>query len=199
MKSKLGVAALAAVSIMMFSACSKSTTDGTPTPATGRGTTAQTTSSSGDKQPTGNDLDITRYADKPCDLIKPDQLATLGNLKPGEPGKGPLGPTCTWSAQNPTRDNTYALSLVTRGNTLESMIENVKDDPVFKTTTVAGRDAYSTDNTDGTLDCGTGVKTSSKDAIFAQVTLGVEDTAKTGKSCQASERLAAIIIGNLGG
>ncbi|GAA3875954.1 hypothetical protein GCM10022243_46070 [Saccharothrix violaceirubra] len=197
MNSKLGAATLAAVSIMMLSACSKSTTEGTPAAASHR-PAVHTSSPSGDQQPSDNDLDITKYTDKPCDLIKPDQLATLGNLKPAKQGSGPLGPTCTWSAQDPTRDNTYTLSLATKGSTLESMIENVKMDPVFKTTTVGGREAYSTDSTDGTLKCGTGVKTSSKDAIFTQVRLGDEDTEKTGKSCQASERLAAIIIGNLG-
>ncbi|MBB4964504.1 DUF3558 domain-containing protein [Saccharothrix violaceirubra] len=184
---------------MMFTACSKTTTEGNPAPATSLATTKQTPSPSEEKQPSGNDLDITKYADKPCDLIKPDQLATLGNFKPAKQGAGPLGPTCTWLGQNSIKDNTYALSLVTKGSTLEKMRENVKDRTIFKTTTITGRDAYSTDGTDGTRDCATGVKTSSKDAILAQVSLGEKDTEKTGKSCQASERLAAIIIGNLGG
>ncbi|GAA3850513.1 hypothetical protein GCM10022243_15480 [Saccharothrix violaceirubra] len=193
MNRRLAAAALAAIPIIMVSACTKTTTTGNPTPATEQGGTTSTSS------PTGKDLNISRFTDRPCELVKPEQLSTLGKLKTPKQEVSILGPTCTWPGKDPTADNTYALTLVTKGSTFESMRENVKDRPIFKDTTVAGREAYSSDATNGTRDCGTTVKTSGKDAVLIQMTLGDEDTARTGKSCRESEKLAEIVIKNLAG
>ncbi|GAA3887780.1 DUF3558 domain-containing protein [Saccharothrix violaceirubra] len=194
------VALAAGAATVALAACTNSSTDGTPTPAT-NGVASQTKSSSttSGKPSNGDDLNISRFADKPCDLIKPDQLTALGNFRPGESSSAPLGPGCSWFGVDALKDTTFFVTLVTKGDNLESMAENAKSFPIFKRTTIAGREAYSADRTDGKASCSTAVSTSAKDAIFVQGRPPANGTGTADKSCQASEKVAAIVIGNLKG
>ncbi|GAA3875697.1 hypothetical protein GCM10022243_45760 [Saccharothrix violaceirubra] len=185
--------------VASLAACG-ATIPGAPTPAaTGRGSTAISPNVTGSQPPHGDDVGVAKFLDKPCDLVKADQLALLGRIRETKPGTNTLGPMCTWKGTEPTKDNTYELSLVTKNATFDSMVENFRDYPIFRETTIAGLTAVSADRTNGTSNCSTLVRTSAKNPIFVQTSLPATGQGTADKSCQASEKVAAIIVGNLKG
>ncbi|GAA3864444.1 DUF3558 domain-containing protein [Saccharothrix violaceirubra] len=190
---------IAAGLVASLAACANTTTPGTPTPAETGGGSTKGSPTTGAQPSTGDDVDIAKFADKPCDLVKSDQLALLGRVRETKPGTNTLGPMCTWKGTDPTKDNTYELSLVNKGPTFDSMSENFRDYPIFRETTIAGLKAVSVDRTNGTSSCETLVRTSAKNAVFIQTVLPATGKGTVEQSCQASEKVAAIVIGNLKG
>jgi hypothetical protein len=197
-RSTKSVLLLALLVVSGASACSPKD----PGRATG-GTTSESTApeATQSSSPSSSlpDLDIGKFKSSPCDLIKADQLATLGTFKAPETDAKPLGPGCVWRPQNVTQGTQYTLTLVTNGSTIESMTKTAKDDPVFKEIKVEGRPAISSDGTNGRGDCGTAVGTSGKDAILVQLNTENEASPDFQDSCAATEKAAAFVIQNLKG
>lgn len=163
--------------------------------------TATTTTSSSESTSgsSGPELDLSKFADSPCDLLKADQLSQLGTFKAPEVDDGPLGPGCRWKAQKVTEGPTYAVTLSTQGDTLESMMENAKGEPVFKETTVLGYRAFSSDQTNGKGTCSTTVGTSSEDAVVVHATTLNESSPEYSDTCAASEKFATLVVTTLKG
>lgn len=168
----------------------------TTEPPTSPGT--QTTSPSKSAPVSGPDLDLNKFASNPCDLLKADQLAQLGTFKAPTTRDAPLGPSCRWNPQN-IKGATYSVTLSTKGNTFESMMENAKAGPVFKETVVAGYPAYNSDITNGKGNCATTVRTSGKDAVAVAIALENEDAPEYKDSCSFAEKAAALVVQNLKG
>ncbi|WP_246445667.1 DUF3558 domain-containing protein [Saccharothrix violaceirubra] len=195
------IAVIAIASVVGLAACANPTTTGSPSAESTRGSVSSgaTPTSTGGRPSTGDDLDIAKFADKPCELVTPEQLASLGKLRPAKPESDPFGVKCVWPGNDPRDDTSYIVTLLSKGGTFEVRRDNAKDLPVFAEVTVGGRDAFSYDTTDGKSSCSTGVKVSAEHLIMAQSTLGRQDAANAGKPCQASEKLAAIVVSNLKG
>ncbi|WP_189222474.1 DUF3558 domain-containing protein [Saccharothrix coeruleofusca] len=145
------------------------------------------------------ELDLSNFAYSPCDLLKADQLSQLGTFKAPEVDDSPLGPGCRWKSQKVTEGPTYAVTLSPQGNTLESMMENARSEPVFKETTVLGYRAFSSDQTNGKGTCSTTVGTSSEDAVVVHATTLNESSPEYGDTCAASEKFATLVVTTLKG
>lgn len=191
-----------ALILLTIAACATAVS-GCSTKDPGRATTqtpsTETTSPSTSKRAAGPDLDLSRFTSNPCQLLKPDQLAQLGTFDAPESGNQQLGPGCTWTAKEVLKGATYSVTLSTKGNTLESMMQNAKTEPVFREATVAGYPAFSSDGTTGKGDCGTYVGTSDKDAVVVQISVENRESPEYKDSCGATEKVAALVVGNLKG
>ncbi|MET8756302.1 DUF3558 domain-containing protein [Lentzea sp. NPDC004782] len=194
MKSTLLIALTIVTLAGIMSACS-GTEPGRPTASNPTGTTPSSTS----KAAPGPDLDLSKFTSRPCDLLTAAQLAQLGTFDPPTSGHQELGPGCRWEAKEVLKGAAYSVTLSTEGNTLESMREASKAEPVFRETTVAGYPAFSKDGTTGKGNCGTAVKTSSKEAIYVQISTLNKETPEYKDSCRATEKVAALVVQNLKG
>lgn len=175
--------------------CTPGQTGGNPTTPTATG--GQTASSEPTSNGSGTDLSIAKYVSAPCSILKPDQVATLGTLRPAAPGTGPLGPKCTWQGQDVIKNSTYAIS-VTEGRDFEDMVSNVKSNAVFTDKKIDGVRVISTDPVDGELACSTFLQASKTDSISISVSAAADERA-TKKPCAEGERVAQLIITNLKG
>jgi hypothetical protein len=176
--------------------CTGNTTGGTPTTpaATGTGQTSSTPTS-GDSSP---GLDISKYATKPCDILKPDQLATLGSVREGATGTGALGQNCTWRGQDVTKNSSY-IAHVSVGMDFDDQAAGSKQsNSFFEEKKIGDLRAYSTDGTDGAMFCLTTVETSKTDSITVQFSSAAAERG-TKKPCSETERVAQLIITNLKG
>jgi hypothetical protein len=176
--------------------CTGNTTGGTPTTPASTGT-GQTSSA-----PTSSDsssgLDISKYATKPCDTLKPDQLATLGSVREGATSTGELGQKCTWRGQDVTKNTSYIVH-VSEGMKFDDQAAGSKQkNNLFEEKTIDGLRAYSTDGTDGAMYCLTTVESSKTSSITVQVSSAAAERG-TKKPCPEAERVAQLIITNLKG
>ncbi|MBP2334074.1 hypothetical protein JOF41_000252 [Saccharothrix coeruleofusca] len=168
---------------------------GTPNPATT--TTALGVPSS---TPTGGDaLDISKYFDVPCDVLKADQVSALGKFRELETGTSASGPSCTYEGSDVLKDSTYEIIFVNDGSTYEEIVDNSKSDPTFSQSDVSGVPIMSSDAIDGLRSCTTAIRTSGKDAIMIQISTAGQDDPNYGKACEATERMAGTVIANLKG
>ncbi|MET9629105.1 DUF3558 domain-containing protein [Lentzea sp. NPDC006480] len=171
--------------------CTSTQTGGTPT------TGAQTTTGSPTSDGSDGGLSIAKYLSAPCSILKQDQVATLGTTLAATPGTGPLGPNCLWKGKDVIKNSTYTISL-TEGQDFDSMVSNVKNNPVFTDKKIDGVRVISTDRADGELACLTSVQASKTDAVTVSVSASAEERA-TKKPCPEGERVAQLIITNLKG
>lgn len=178
----------------VLAGCTGNTTGGTPTTQAGTGQTSSTPTSA--DAPAGPD--ISKFATKPCDTLKADQLATLGTVRAAETSTGELGQKCTWRGQDPTKNSTYIVH-VTPNMDVDGMAASSKEkNALFEDKTIDGLRAYSTDGTDGGMYCLTTVQTSKTDSITVQFSSAAAERA-TKKPCSETERVAQLIITNLRG
>ncbi|SDL86795.1 Protein of unknown function [Lentzea albidocapillata subsp. violacea] len=175
--------------------CTGNTTGGTPTTPseTGAGKTSSTPTSA--ESPSG--LSIAKYVSKPCDILKPDQVATLGSVKAGVASTKQLGPVCVWDGTDPIKNSSYDIS-VTEGKDFEAMNENAKKNGVYVEKKIDGVRVISTDSTDGAMFCLTSVQVSKTDSVTVQIASATDERA-TKKPCPETERVAQLIITNLKG
>jgi hypothetical protein len=172
--------------------CTGNTTGGTPT------TPAEQTSSTPTSGESPSGLDVSKYAAKPCDTLKPDQLATLGSVREGATSAGELGQKCTWRGQDSTKNTSYIVH-VTEGKAFDDMAAGSKSsNSFFEEKKIDGLRAYATDGTDGAMFCLTTVETSKTSSITVQVSSAAAERA-TKKPCPEGERVAQLIITNLKG
>ncbi|GGP44981.1 DUF3558 domain-containing protein [Saccharothrix coeruleofusca] len=197
LKSKTLVLFTAAILASIASGCSEKS-PGTPTSPTTTGAPTQTTAAGKSAFPEP-ELDPKRFADRPCDLLKPAQLAELGEFDAPEPDNGAIGPSCGWGAKDVLKGTRYDITIYDDGSTIDTIIESVEGSPVVKETEISGYPAVSYDITDGKGTCSTAVGTSSVSAILVQVLNENEESSEWKDSCGASEKVAATVIGNLKG
>ncbi|SDP56425.1 Protein of unknown function [Lentzea jiangxiensis] len=175
--------------------CTGNTTGGTPTTGAQTGTEQTSSAPTSSESPSG--LSITKYLSKPCDILKPDQVATLGSVKTAAAGTDVLGPTCKWDGQDPIKNSGYEVS-VTEGKDFEAQVENVRKNRVFVDKQIDGVRVISTDETDGAMYCLTSIQVSKTDSVTVQIA-GATDERATKKPCPETERVAQLIITNLKG
>lgn len=185
----------AALALGALAGCTGNTTGGNPTTpaATGTGQTSSAPTSS--ESPSG--LSITKYLSKPCDILTPAQVATLGSVSEGVAKSDVLGPMCTWEGKDPVKNSAYDVS-VTEGKDFESRVEGVKGNGVFVDKQIDGLRVVSTDGTDGAMYCLTMIQASKTDSITVQIASSADERA-TKKPCPETERVAQLIITNLKG
>lgn len=190
------LALMAALASLGFVGCTTEA-PGRPSPgASASGPTAPTTSKPAFDGP---ELDLGKFADKPCDLLNAGQLAQLGTFDAPKPDKDSFGSHCTWQAKQVLKGSTYEVTLLTNGSTIEQIAESSKGVPVYRQTRVSGYPAVSSDATNGRGNCTTAVGTSSKDAILVQISVENPDVPEHKDSCTATEKVAALVVGNLKG
>jgi hypothetical protein len=188
---------LATMSIGLLAGCAGKD-PGHATPETQTGSATGTSTNPSTSFP-GVELDLSKFASKPCDALTATQATSLGAFKTPETGNGILGPSCVWRAQKVLEGATYEITMVTKGSTLQSMTEVNKTLDVFKETKVEGYSAISWDQTNGKGNCSTAVGTSNKDAILVQMNAANTESPEHKDSCGASEKVAALVIQNLKG
>lgn len=110
-----------------------------------------------------------------------------------------LGPSCKWRPEKVLEGTSYTVTLVTGGTTFEEVAKNTKGDAVYREAQVSGYPAVSSDQTDGKGNCGTTVRASDKNSILVQVGTHKEDSLEFKDTCAASEKVAALVVGNLKG
>jgi hypothetical protein len=175
--------------------CTGNTTGGTPTTPATNGSEQTSSAPTSGESPSG--LSIAKYVSKPCDTLKPDQVATLGSVKEGVASTDVLGPMCTWEGKDPIKNSAYDVS-VTEGKDFDSRVEGVKGNGVFVDKKIDGLRVVSTDGTDGAMYCLTMIQVSKTDSITVQIA-GATDERATKKPCPETERVAQLIITNLKG
>lgn len=153
-------------------------------------TTTNTTDSSG--TPSGPELSLAKFLEKPCDVLTPAQIASFGKFKEPASRKAPLGPSCRWAAQDNTVDSSIAVTFGD-GQEYDTLLSNSRKSPVFKEVKVDGLPAFSSDDTDGTEACTTIVETGKTSAVAVQT--HVNDK----KPCELAEKVAAVVITTLKG
>ncbi|WP_330270470.1 DUF3558 domain-containing protein [Lentzea sp. NBC_00516] len=188
-------ALLTAVLAFGLTGCTGNTTGGTPTTPSDTG--AGQTSSTPTSEESSSGLSITEYVSKPCDILKPDQVATFGSVKAGTPGTAVLGPSCKWDGQSPTKNTGYEVT-VTTGKDFEAQVAGVKDRPVFEDKKIDGVRVITTDGTDGKTYCLASIQISKTDSVTLQIASAAAERA-TKKPCPEAERVAQLIITNLKG
>lgn len=143
-------------------------------------------------------LDPAKFSDRPCDLLTSAQLAGLGKFEAPEPEKAAVGPMCHWRAEDTLRGTRYDVTILVNGD-IESIVSSVKGSPVVKDVKVSGYPAVSYDITDGKGTCSTAVGTSAEHAILVQMIAHDESLPEWKDSCGATEKVAALVLGNLKG
>lgn len=158
-------------------------------------TTSPPTSATSDSTgtPSGPELSLAKFLEKPCDVLTPTQVAPFGNFKAPALRKAPLGPSCRWSAQDVTTDPSFSVTLAD-GQEYDTLLSNSRKDPVFSEQKVDGRRAFSSDDTDGTVDCATTVETGKTSAILVQISVYAGK-----KPCDEAQKVAAAVISTLRG
>lgn len=175
--------------------CTGNPTSGNPTPAaTETGQTGSTPTSS--DSPSG--FDISKYATKPCDVLKPEQLATLGSVREGATSTGALGQNCLWRGQDATKNSSYTVHMSVGMDFDDQAAGSKQSNNFFEEKKIDGLRAYSTDGTDGAMFCLTTVEASATDSITVQFSSAAAERG-TKKPCSESERIAQLIITNLKG
>jgi len=174
-----------------LAACSPSQTGGNPT------TGAQTTGSQPTSDGSGTGLSIAKYVSAPCTILKADQAATLGTVLAPVPGTGTLGPNCLWKGKDVIKNSSYTVH-VTEDRDFDSLVDNVKANPVFTDKKLDGLRTISTDRADGELACLTSVEVSKSNSFTVQIATAADERA-TKKACPEAERVAQLIITNLKG
>jgi hypothetical protein len=157
-------------------------------------TTSPSTSTTSDSTgtPSGPELSLAKFLEKPCDVLTPAQIASFGKFREPASRKAPLGPSCRWPGQDNTVDSTIAVTFGD-GQEYDSLLSNSRKSPVFKEVKVDGLRAFSSDDTDGTDACTTFVETGKTSAIAVQTSVNDK------KPCELAEKVAAVVITTLRG
>jgi hypothetical protein len=182
--------------MVTVAACSN--TKGQPSPAS---STAESSSSSANSVPpvTQPILDLTKYQNNPCGILRADQLASLGITKPGRSKDSAVGPACGWKPDD-TDGTVIDVSLLTKINGLQSIYQNRDHFQTFRPTQVAGYPAVDADALSGNQgDCGTSVGTANDSGFDVAVQIRSQSSAEYSNPCSVSKKIAQIIIGNLKG
>jgi len=145
----------------------------------------------------GSDIDLSKFANDPCQLLTIDQLNTRDEFKAPEVYDGPLGPTCIWDTKDIKRPS-YKVALSMR-RTMEVLKDKSKDDKTLRETTVAGRPAFVHDPGDGKGTCATTVSTSDKDAVVVSMGSEFSGNPEYQIACDISEKLAGLVVDKLKG
>jgi hypothetical protein len=187
-------------SISLVSGCS-GTDPGRPAPETGARTGSAGTATSPSSSFEGVELDTSKFSGKPCEALTTAQLSTLGTFKTPEPGTSALGPSCDFRAQKVLEGVTYEIVIASSGNTLKSIIENLRSSntPVVEETKVDGYAAVNSDQTNAKGACATAVGTSGEDAISVQLITENKALPEYNDPCGQTEKVAALVIQNLKG
>jgi len=164
------------------------TTGSTPPPAT---------ESSDTGSPTAVELGIDKFKDKPCDFLTAAQVTQLGNVKAPTTRQAALGPACSWNGKDILEDSAYEISTASE-QSYETLLGNSRKFPVFSEKTIQGIRTLSSDDTDGTRACETIVEAGKTGAVLVHVDVAMKKV-PTQKPCAESERVAALVIGNLRG
>ncbi|WP_434449131.1 DUF3558 domain-containing protein [Lentzea sp. E54] len=175
--------------------CTSTQTGGNPTTAPTAGSEQTSSEPTSGESPSG--LSIAKYVSKPCDVLKPDQVATLGSVREGAVSTGELGQKCTYRGQDSIKNSSYIIH-VTEGKDFEAQVEGVKKNNVFIDKEIDGVRVISTDGTNGEMYCLTSLQVSKTDSVTVQFSSAADERA-TKKPCPEAERVAQLIITNLKG
>ncbi|MFB9429315.1 DUF3558 domain-containing protein [Streptoalloteichus tenebrarius] len=145
-------------------------------------------------------LDLKPFETKPCELLKPEQVASLTKPDPPKSGNDALGPNCTWHGSDAIRDTTVSVSLnVSTGEGLEGAYRRRSKFAQFDEFRVAGYPgvhANESEKAEGMGNCGSMVGVSDSTALFfiVHVKKGNPDYST---SCRVNEKVAEMVIQNL--
>ncbi|WNV89920.1 DUF3558 domain-containing protein [Umezawaea sp. Da 62-37] len=196
-----GLILLMAVSACLLGACSEKD-PGTPSaePDVSTGTATGTTSSAPSTDTGAPELSLNAFADKPCDLLKSDEIAQLGTFKAPVKSSNEATTQCRWAAQDVTKGVAYTVAVTTNGVAFETAAQQAKsNNPYFETTEVSEYPAFNTDGTDAKGSCSTGVGTPSKGVFLVQINMENKALPEYNAPCAATEKAAALVVKNLKG
>jgi hypothetical protein len=89
------------------------------------------TNSNGSAPPiTQPELDVKKFEDAACGLLKPEQLNTLGASKAGTTSQGASGPQCSWKSDDVVKGTNFSVIIMKNSNGLDGLYGNKSDYPV---------------------------------------------------------------------
>lgn len=160
-------------------------------------TSPANTESESPSTPSGPELSLAKYLEKPCDVLTSAQVASFSKLKAPEVRKAPLGPACDWKGQDILSDSSFTVTLAD-GQEYDTLLGNSRSSAVFSEQEVGGLRSFSSDDTDGTRACATAVETGKESAILVQINVARE-LKGVKKPCEESQKIAAAAISTLKG
>lgn len=156
------------------------------------------TESESPSTPSGPELNLAKYLEKPCDVLTAAQVSSISNVKtPPTTRKAPLGPSCRYQGKELLSDSSFSVTLAD-GQKYDSLLGNSRNSPVFSETKVGELRAFSSDDTDGTRDCTTAVEAGKESALIVQINVASE-LKGVKKPCEESQKIAAAAISTLKG
>ncbi|MCO1578505.1 DUF3558 domain-containing protein [Crossiella sp. SN42] len=189
------LAAIISLSTLMLAACG----GGAPEPA--QTSAPASTSKQGVAPPINNPLSADRFKDRVCDLLTPQQRATVGATETPEPRESVLGPACTWDAKDVSEDTRVSATLYTKPEAIkwERFFEERDRNPFFEPVgELAGTPAVHThdEKVAERGGCTTNLGLSKELMMHVSVNLPLKSPDyKT--PCKVSDRMATFVIQNL--
>jgi uncharacterized protein DUF3558 len=196
-----GLILLMAVSACILGGCSEKDPGSASAESGARTEAPSSTASNAPSTDTGGpELPLNTFADKPCELLKPDQVAQLGTFKAPAKSTNQAAVQCRWAAQDVTKGAAYTVAVANTGVTFQTSADQAKqNNPYFKPTKVSEYPAFNFDGTDAKGSCTTGVGTPSKGVFLVQINMENKALPEYNDPCAATEKVAALVIANLKG
>lgn len=145
-------------------------------------------------------MDVKPFEGRPCELLKPEQVASLTKAKPPKPGDSILGPECSWRGADTVRDTSINVGLRVKDiYGLEAIYLNRGKYADFRVFQVGGYPAVHANESakaESMGNCGSWVGVSEKTSfsVIVHVQEGNPDYAT---SCRVTGRVAELVIQNL--
>jgi hypothetical protein len=184
----------AVLAIGVLAGCSEKTGGNANTTAPTGGEQTSTAPTSGGSS---SGLSIAKFAEKPCDLLTAAQVAKLGEVGAPKTGTSTLGPKCTWEGKDILKNSTYVV-YATVDKDVESMVSNVKSNPIFKDKKISDVRVIVNDSTDGTIHCRAIIEVSKTDSATVDADIAKDERAAK-PACTEVESVAKMVIENLRG
>jgi hypothetical protein len=148
-------------------------------------------------------INLTGVADKPCTMLRPDQLAQFHILAPGTAGAGPLStaagaPVCTWQPSLNT-EAVYAAGVDQHSGGLAALYKRRASLPVFQPFSESGYPGVNTATSKNVLAhgrCTVQIEVASGVLLDAAVTVRDTQAADYTDPCSDAQSFAAAIIAN---
>ncbi|MFD5828047.1 DUF3558 family protein [Lentzea sp. NPDC060358] len=184
----------AVVAVGVLAGCSEKTGgNASTTEPTGGGQTSTAATSTG----SSSGLSIAKFAEKPCDLLTSAQVAKLGEVAAPETSTSTLGPKCTWEGKNISKNSSYVV-YATVDKDVESMISNVKGNPVFTDKKIGDVRVVINDSTDGVIHCRAIIAVSKTESATVDADIAAEERSAK-PACTEVESVAKMVIETLKG
>ncbi len=193
MRARLVTSVIAAGSVIALAGCG---TGAGPAQEPGQSSPTQAASPI---PPVENPRDVAAMAQRPCELLSPQQIAEFGLDSPPKQLEGLLGTLrCKWTSATPDRRTlrTVDISMFTDNLTLEIAYNQDQDRPFFELTEIAGYPALVSRTNAELPICDIDVKPAERQS-FSVTYESKEFNDNPQQSCEVGKQVAAAVLTNL--